>query len=70
METQTAVLNVMTDLRQQPNTPQQNVTEHLSQDKFNKRSHNYRNEDHSRAEQHKRNQEAGKVKKIIMWEIL
>ena len=24
METQTAVLNVMTDLRQQPNTPEQN----------------------------------------------
>ena len=35
METQTAVLNVMTDLRRQLNTPQQNVTEYLSQDKFN-----------------------------------
>ena len=42
METQTAVLDVMTDLRQQPNTPEQNITEHLSQNKFNKRSHNYR----------------------------
>ena len=27
-ETQTAVLDVMTDLRQQPNTSEQNVTEH------------------------------------------
>ena len=31
-----------THLRQQPNTPEQNITEHLSQNKFNKRSHNYR----------------------------
>ena len=30
METQTAVLDIMTDLRQQPNTPEQNITEHLS----------------------------------------
>ena len=47
METQTAVLDVMTDLKQQPNTPQQNTTEHLSQynkfNKFNQRSHNCRN---------------------------
>ena len=54
METQTAVLNVMTDLGQQPNTLEQNVTEHLSQEKFNQRSHNYRNKDQSRGEQHKR----------------
>ena len=47
METQTAVLDIMTDLRQQPNTPEQNITEHLSQGKFNKRSHDYRNKDHS-----------------------
>ena len=65
METQRAVLDVMTDLRQQPNTPEQNVKEHLSQEKFNQRSHNYREKDHSREEQRKRNQEAGKEKKII-----
>ena len=65
METQTAVLDVMTDLRQQPNTPEQNVKEHLSQEKFNQRSHNYREKDHSREEQRKRNQEARKEKKII-----
>ena len=53
MKTQTAVLDFMTDLRQQQNTPQQNVTEYLSQEKFNQRSHNYRNKDHSREEQHK-----------------
>ena len=35
METQTAVLDVMTNLRQQPNTPEQNIAEHLSQEKFN-----------------------------------
>ena len=35
METKTAVLNVMTDLRQQLNTPEQNVIEYLSQEKFN-----------------------------------
>ena len=47
METQTAVLDVMTDLRQQPNTPEQNITEDLSQDKFNnERFHKYRNKDH------------------------
>ena len=34
MEKQTAVLDVMTDLRQQPNTPEQNVNEHLSQESF------------------------------------
>ena len=65
METQTTVLDVMTDLRQQPNTPEQNVTEHIPQEKFNQRSHNYRNKDHSREEQRKRNQEAGKEKKIM-----
>ena len=41
METQTAVLDVMADFGQQPNTPEQNVKEHLSQEKFNQRSHNY-----------------------------
>ena len=46
METQTAELHVMTDLRQQPNTPEQNVMEHLLQEKFNQRSRNYRNKDH------------------------
>ena len=46
METQTAELDVMTDLRQQPNTLEQNVMEHLLQGKFNQRSHNYRNKDH------------------------
>ena len=55
----------MTDLRQQPNTPEQNAEEHLSQEKFNQRSHNYREKDHSREEQRKRNQEAGKEKKIM-----
>ena len=35
MEIKTAVLNVMTDLRQQLNTPEQNVMEYLSQEKFN-----------------------------------
>ena len=40
METQTAELDVMTDLRQQPNTLEQNVMEHLLQEKFNQRSHN------------------------------
>ena len=34
METQTAVLDVITDLRQQPNNPEQSIMEHLSQDKF------------------------------------
>ena len=65
METQTDVLDLMVDLRRQPNTPEQNITEHLSQDKFNQRSHNYRNKDHSRRKQHKRNQQLGKEKKII-----
>ena len=46
METQAAELDVMTDLRQQPNTLEQNVMEHLLQEKFNQRSHNYRNKDH------------------------
>ena len=63
METQAAVLDVMTDFK--PNTPEQNVMEHLSQEKFNQRTHNYRNIDHSREEQCKRNQEAGKEKKIM-----
>ena len=58
----------MTNLRQQPNTPEQNVKEHLPQEKFNQRPHNYRKKDHSREEKRKRNQEAGKKKKI-MWEI-
>ena len=40
METQTTVLDVLPGLRQQPNTPEQNITEHLSSDKFNQRSHN------------------------------
>ena len=65
METQTAVLDVTIDLRQQPNTPEQNVTEHLSQEKFNQRSLNYINKNHSREEQRKRNQKAGKEKKIM-----
>ena len=65
METQTAVLDLMTDLRQQPNTPEQNVKEHLSQGKFNQRSHSYRKKDRSREEQRKRSQEAGKEKKIL-----
>ena len=39
METQTTVLDVLAGLRQQPNTPEQNITEHLSSDKFNQRSH-------------------------------
>ena len=65
METQAAVLDEMTHLKQQPNTPEQNVTEHLSQEKFNQRSHNYRNKDHSREEQRKRYQEAGKKKKVM-----
>ena len=65
METQTAVLDVIADLRQQPNTPEQNITEHLSQDKFNQRSHNYGNKDHSREERRKRNQQVGKENKIM-----
>ena len=36
METQAAVLDVMTDLRQQPITLEQNVTEHLSKKKRRK----------------------------------
>ena len=42
LETQTAVLDEITDLRQHPNTPEQNTAEHLSQEKFNQRSHTYR----------------------------
>ena len=62
MKTQTVVLDVMTDLRQQPNTPEQNITEHLSQDKFNQRFYNYGNKDYSRGKQSKRNQQVGKEK--------
>ena len=43
METQTAVLDVMTDLRQEPITIEHNITEQLSQEKFNQRSQNYGN---------------------------
>ena len=46
LETQTAVLDGMEGLRQQPNTPEQNITEHLTQEKVNQRSRNYRNKDH------------------------
>ena len=63
METQTAVLDVVTNLRQQPNTLEQNVTKTLSQEKFHQRSHSYRNKDQSREEQRKRNQEVRKEKK-------
>ena len=70
METQTAVLDVMADLRQQPDTPEQNVKEHLSREKFNQRPHNYGKKDHSRKELHKRNQEAGQEKKIMYVENL
>ena len=66
MEIQTAVLDVMTDLRQQPNTSEKNVKEHLSQEKFNQRSHNYRKKDHSREEQRKSNQEAVKETKMYV----
>ena len=34
IETEKAVLDVMTDLTQQPNTSEQIVTEHLSQEKL------------------------------------
>ena len=54
----------MTDLKQ-PNTSEQNITEHLSQNRFNQRSHNYRNKDYSREEKRKRNQQVGKKKKIM-----
>ena len=64
METQTAVLDVMTDLRQQPNTPEQNVKERLLQEKFNQRSHICRKKYHSREKQSRRNQKAGKEKKL------
>ena len=50
METQPAMLDIMTDLRQQPNTPEQNVKQDLSQETFNQRPHNYREKDHSREE--------------------
>ena len=66
METQTVVLDVMADLKQQPNTPEQNVREHLSQEKFNQRNRNYRNKDHSREEKRKRHHQIGK-EKIIMY---
>ena len=46
-------------------TPEQNIKEILSQDKFNQRSHNYRNKDHSREEKRKRNQQIGKKKKTM-----
>ena len=62
METQTAVLDVMTGLIQQLNAPEQNLTEHLSQDKFKQRSRNHRNKDHSREEKRKINQHVGKKK--------
>ena len=58
------VLHVMTDLREQ-----QNITEHLPQDKLNKRSHNYRNKDYSREKRYNRNQSAGnEKKKNVLWE--
>ena len=53
MEAQT-VLDVITELRQQPNTLEQNIKEFLPQDKFNQRNHNNRNKDRSREEQHKK----------------
>ena len=62
METQTAVLDVMTGLIQQLNAPEHNLTEHLSQDKFKQRSRNHRNKDHSREEKRKINQHVGKKK--------
>ena len=65
MEIQTAVIYVMADLRQQPNTLEQNITKQLSHDTFNQRSHSYRKKDHSREEQRKRNQQVGKEKKRI-----
>ena len=64
METQTAMLDVTTGLRQPTNTPEQNLTEHLSHDKFNEGSHNYRNKDHSREEKRKINQHVRKEKKM------
>ena len=70
MEIQTAVLDVMTDLRQQPNTSEKNVKEHLSQEKFNQRSHNYRKKDNSRKDQRISNQEAGKEWRIMYVENL
>ena len=61
MKTQTFMLDVMTALKQRPNTSEQNAVEHLSQNnKFNQRSHSYRNKDHSREEQCKGNQEIAK----------
>ena len=64
METQTAMLDVTTGLRQPTNTPEQNLMEHLSHDKFNEGSHNYRNKDHSREEKRKINQHVRKEKKM------
>ena len=66
MKTQTFMLDVMTALKQRPNTSEQNAVEHLSQNnKFNQRSHSYRNKDHSREEQCKGNQEIAKENKIM-----
>ena len=66
METQTAVPDVMTDLRQQPNTPEQNIAEYLFQNNmFNQRYHNYRNKDHSREKLRKRKEQVAKENKII-----
>ena len=66
MKTETAMRGVMADLKQPPNTSEQNAVEHLSRNNtFNQRSHNYRNKDHLREEQRKRNQKIGKEKKII-----
>ena len=66
MKTQTSMLDAMRDLKQQPNTSEQNVVEHLSQNnKFNQISHSYRNKDHSREEQCKRNKEIAKENKIM-----
>ena len=65
METQTTVLvlGVMTDFRQQPNTPEHNIKEHVSKtyliNMFN-RSQDYRNKDYSREEQRKRDQQVGR----------
>ena len=56
----------MTDLKQQPDNPEQNIEEQLSQNnKFNPRSHNYRNKNNSREERRKRNQQVWKEKKIM-----
>lgn len=55
----------MTELRQQKNSPEQNIPKHLSQNKkFNQIPHNYRKKDHSKEKQPKGSQEVGKKKKI------